>query len=49
MGISPDFDIRPDKKLYGSSDHSEGVLTTLPANNRPQVDALTNILSALLR
>ena len=49
MGISPDFDIRSDKKLYGSSDQSEGVLTTLPANNRPQVDALTNILSALLR
>ena len=49
IGISPDFDINPDKKLLGFFDHSFGVETTLPANNKPHVDAFTNRLSALLR
>ena len=49
IGISPDFEIKLDKKLFGSLDHSLGVATTLPASNKPQVEAFTKILSALFR
>ena len=46
IGVSPDFDIRSDIKLFGFSDHLEGVLTIFPASKRPHVDAFTKILSA---
>ena len=46
IGISPDFEIRLVTKLFGSFDHSGGVVTTFPARSRPQVDAFTKRLSA---
>ena len=49
IGISPDFEIKLERKLFGFLDHSFGVVTTLPASNKPQVDAFTKILSALFR
>ena len=46
IGISPDLDIRLPINLAGLLfDNSDG-LTIVPASNSPQVDALTNILSA---
>ena len=49
MGNSPDLDIIDLKNLLGFCVHSDGVLTTLPAKRRPQVEAFTNKLSALFK
>ena len=49
IGNSPDFETIDRKNLFGFSDHSDGVFTTLPANKRPQVEAFTNKLSALFK
>ena len=46
IGISPDFDTSSDKKLFGFSDHFEGVFTIFPASSNPHVDAFTKMLSA---
>ena len=46
IGISPDFDTSSDKKLFGFSDHFEGVCTIFPASSNPHVDAFTKMLSA---
>ena len=49
IGNSPDLETIDRRNLFGFCDHSSGVFTTFPANKSPQVDALTNKLSALLR
>ena len=49
MGNSPDLEIKELKNLFGLFVHSSGVLTTLPANNNPHVEAFTKRLSALFK
>ena len=49
IGISPDFDTRPPIYFAGLLLDSSDGFTKVPASKRPHVEALTKILSALLR